>query len=61
LPLAGERVHPLLYQKIPVKLSDEWDRNQLGNIQTDLIEHCGQSAKGEYINTISNTDIATGW
>ena len=56
-----KNVHPLLYQKIPVKLSDEWDRSQLGNIQTDLVEHCGQSAKGEYINTISNTDIATGW
>ena len=56
-----KKVHPLLYQKIPVKLSDEWDRNQLGNIQTDLIEHCGQSARGEYINTISNTDISTGW
>ncbi len=50
-----------MYQKIPVKLSDEWDRSQLGNIQTDLVEHCGQSARGEYINTVSNTDIATGW
>jgi len=56
-----KKVHPLLYQKIPVKLSDEWDKSQLGNIQTDLVEHCGQSARGEYINTISNTDIATGW
>ena len=56
-----KKVHPLLYQKIPVKLSDEWDRSQLGNIQTDLVEHCGQSARGEYINTVSNTDIATGW
>jgi len=56
-----KKVHPLLYQKIPVKLSDEWDKTQLGNIQTDLIEHCGQSARGEYLNTISNTDIATGW
>jgi hypothetical protein len=56
-----KKVHPLLYQKIPVKLSDEWDRSKLGNIQIDLIEHCGQSAQGEYINTVSNTDIATGW
>lgn len=56
-----KQVHSLLYQKIPVKLSDEWDRSQLGNIQSDLVEHCGQSASGEYINTISNTDIATGW
>jgi hypothetical protein len=57
----GKKIHPLLYQKIPVKLSDEWDRSQLGNIQTDLIEHCGGSVRGEYINTISNTDISTGW
>jgi len=52
---------PLLYQKIPVKLSNEQDRNGLGNIQTDLVEHCGQSARGEYLCTISNTDIASGW
>ena len=56
-----KKVHPLLYQKIPVKLSNEWDRSQLGNIQTDLVEHCGQSTRGEYINTVSNVDIATGW
>ena len=53
--------HPLLYQKIPVKLSYEQDRTQLGNIQIDLVEHCGQSARGEYINTLSSTDINSGW
>ncbi len=56
-----KKVHPLLYQKIPVKLSDEWDRSQLGNIQIDLVEHCGQSAQGEFLNTLSNVDISTGW
>jgi len=53
--------HPLLYQKIPIKLSGEQDRTQLGNIQMDLVEHCGQSARGEYINTLSTTDINSGW
>lgn len=53
--------NPLLYSKIPVKLSDEWDRNIVGNIQIDMVEHCGQSAAGEFINTLSNTDISTGW
>lgn len=56
-----ERNNPLLYQKIPVKLSDEWDRSELGNIQIDLVEHCGQSARGEYLCTLSTADIATGW
>ena len=53
--------NPLLYQIIPVKVSDEWDRSQLGNTQIDLVEHCGQSVRGEYLCTLSATDIATGW
>ena len=52
---------PLLYQKIPTKLSDQWDRSLLGQIQIDAVEHCGQSAKGDYCNTISTTDIASHW
>lgn len=57
----AKKNNPLLYQKIPVKLSDEWDRSELGNIQIDLVEHCGQSAGGEYIYSLSCCDIATGW
>lgn len=56
-----EKKNPLLYRKIPVKLSDEWNRDELGNIQLDLVEHCGQSARGSYIHTLVNTDIASGW
>lgn len=52
---------PLLYQKIPTKLSDEWDRNIVGHIQADGVEHCGQSVQGEYLNTISTTDISSHW
>jgi len=56
-----KKIHPLLYQKIPVKVSFEQDRTKSGNIQIDLVEHCGSSAAGEYINTLSNTDICFGW
>lgn len=52
---------PLLYQNIPTKLSDEWDRNLLGQIQIDTVEHCGQTTAGEYANTISHTDISSHW
>ena len=55
------KIHPLLYQKIPVKVFEEQDRKVLGNIQIDLVEHCGQSAAGEFICTLSNTDIYSGW
>lgn len=56
-----KKVHPLLYQKIPVRVFAEQDRSALGNIQIDCVEHCGASASGEFINSLSSTDIATGW
>ena len=71
--LAGERqtrqlrknrnpaVHPLLYQKIPVKVASEWDTQEVGNLQADYVEHCGRSNGGDYVHTVSLADIASGW
>lgn len=56
-----KKIHPLLYQKIPVKVFSEQDREVLGNIQIDLVEHCGGSAAGLYAHTLSTVDIMTGW
>lgn len=53
--------HPLLYQKIPVKLSHEQGREVGDTIQIDLVEHCGISAEGDFINTVSTTCIGSGW
>ncbi len=54
-------VHPLLYQLVPTKHSGEWDRDEVGNMQLDYVLHCGRSTAGEYILTLSATDIASGW
>jgi hypothetical protein len=56
-----KKIHPLLYQQIPVKVFAEQDRSTLGNIQADPVEHCGQSAFGPFVSTISATDIYSGW
>jgi hypothetical protein len=53
--------HPLLYQRIPVKVAAEWNTRQVGNLQVDYVEHCGRSNGGEYIHTLSAADIASGW
>jgi len=53
--------HPLLYQKIPVKVFAEQDREGTGNIQIDCVEHCGARAAGTFIYSVSMTDIAHGW
>jgi hypothetical protein len=51
----------LLYQRVPVKLPNEWDREQLGNLQMDFVLHGGRSTAGEFLHTMSLVDIATGW
>jgi len=56
-----KKIHPLLYQKIPVKVFAEQDRSVLGNMQIDLVEHCGASAAGQFVNTLDTTDISSGW
>lgn len=55
------RIHPLLYQKIPMKTSAEWDRDKVGNFQLDYVVHCGSTSSGNFTCTLSATDIATGW
>ena len=54
-------VHPLLYQRVPVKTAAEWDRQEVGNLQLDYVLHCGRSTAGRDLLTLSATDIATGW
>jgi hypothetical protein len=54
-------VHPLLYQKVPVKVASEWDTTEVGNLQLDYVFHCGRSTAGEYVHTLSAADIASGW
>ena len=50
----------LLKQKIPIKLT-EWDTSKVGYMEVDLVVHCGSSTLGEYINTVSSTEVSSGW
>lgn len=55
-----QKRNPLIYQMIPVKAGG-WDRHLPGQIQVDLVEHCGRSAFGPFGNTVSAAEIAFGW
>lgn len=52
---------PLLCAKVPVKTSADLDRSRPGVEQVDFVEHCGVSATGEYVNSLSIVDIFSGW
>ena len=55
-----QKRNPLIYQRILVKAGG-WDRSVPGQLQLDLVEHCGRSASGLYGNTVSVADVAFGW
>lgn len=51
----------LLKANIPVKIFTPWDEEKPGFVEVDLVAHCGESVDGIYLNTLTATDIATGW
>jgi hypothetical protein len=57
----ARRRNPLLCRQVPVKTSADFDRSVAGQIQIDCVEHCGTSASGEYVNSLSTTDVFSGW
>jgi hypothetical protein len=50
----------LLKSKIPIRLT-QWNTAQVGNVEMDTVAHCGSSASGEFVYSLSTTEIATGW
>lgn len=46
---------------IPIRTFADWDEAQPGFSEIDLVAHGGESAKGEYLHTLTMTDVATGW
>jgi hypothetical protein len=51
----------LLKQQIPIRTFSDWDDARPGFLEIDLVAHCGESTHGEYLNSLTMTDISTGW
>jgi len=51
----------LLKASIPIRTFGELDRDHPGFLEADMVAHCGESAEGFYLTTLSMVDVATGW
>lgn len=51
----------LLKHLIPIRTFFDWNDLAPGFVEADLVAHCGNCAEGAYLNTLTLTDIATGW
>ena len=51
----------LLKKNIPIRTYSEWDDTIPGFFEVDLVSHDGGQSRGDFIQSLNFTDIATGW
>lgn len=50
-----------LKSEVPVRTWSEWQDTKPGELQADLVLHCGESTEGFYLTTLSTVDVGSGW
>lgn len=56
----GTKPGSLLRSAIPIR-TGTWDLSRPGYLEADSVAHCGGSLAGEFIWSLTYTDILTGW
>ena len=59
--LTTTRPVSLLKRSIPIRTFADWQENEPGFLEVDLVAHCGESTEGFYLNTLCAVDVASGW
>lgn len=58
--LSGTKPGTLLKNQIPIK-TDNWDIDKPGFLEADTVAHCGNSLAGDFVWSITYTDILSTW
>lgn len=58
--LCGTKPGTLLKSQIPIRC-EHWDVSQPGFIEADTVAHCGNSLAGDFVWSLTMTDILSGW
>lgn len=51
----------LIKRQIPLRTFADWNDVKPGFLEADCVAHCGESVQGQFLNTLTATDIATTW
>ena len=60
-PFTTTKPGSLLKSSIPIRTFADWQEDQSGFLEMDLVSHCAESAEGFYLTTLSTVDVASGW
>jgi hypothetical protein len=58
---AARRAPTALRRSVPIRTYADWNAPPPGFLEIDLVAHCGEVVAGAYVNTLTLTDIASGW
>jgi hypothetical protein len=58
---SGTKPGGLLKHQIPIRTFADWDDDRPGFVEIDLVGHEGGNPRGDFCQTLTMTDIATGW
>jgi len=58
--MSGTKPGRLLKNQIPIK-TDHWDVTQPGFMEADTVAHCGNSLAGDFVWSLTLTDIQSTW
>jgi hypothetical protein len=51
----------LLKSQIAIRTWDDWAETEPGYCEGDLVHHCDNDTSGEYLHTLTITDVLLGW
>lgn len=57
---SGTRPGSLLRHQVPIQ-GEVWDERRLGFLEADSVAHCGSSMAGNFIWSLTYTDLASTW
>jgi len=58
--LSGTKPGTLIKNQIPIK-TNQWEETKPGFMEADTVAHCGNSLAGDFVWSLTMTDIATAW
>jgi len=60
-PFVTTKPGSLLKRSIPIRTFADWEEDNPGFLEIDLVAHCGESTEGFYLTTLTTVDVASGW
>jgi hypothetical protein len=60
-PVTQARAEADIRREVVVRTFGEWQGVRPGELQADLVMHCGESTAGKHLVTLTAVDVASGW